>query len=153
MKKAERMRSLQNSRPRAKNRGEMPSLFERLIVAANYITFGLVGFVWLIINAIRNNRMSSYMQYHIFQSFFLVMFYFLFIKFIEFIAMILCWIPFLRGLVTRLLFYINLPVIGHYSIISGTVALVILYLVLTSIQGLYSYIPWVSDIIGKNVRR
>ena len=67
--------------------------------------------------------------------------------------MILCWIPFLRGLVTRLLFYINLPVIGHYSIISGTVALVILYLVLTSIQGLYSYIPWVSDIIGKNVRR
>lgn len=147
------MRSLQNSRPRAKNRGELPSLFERLIVAANYITFGLVGFVWLIINAIRNNRMSSYMQYHIFQSFFLVMFYFLFIKFIEFIAMILCWIPFLRGLVTRLLFYINLPVIGHYSIISGTVALVILYLVLTSIQGLYSYIPWVSDIIGKNVRR
>lgn len=133
---------------------ETPSLLERIIVVANYITFGLVGFVYLIINAIRSGRMSAFLQYHIFQSFFLVMFYWLLTVFISLIAQILSFIPFVNILVLKLLFFFNNPMFfGRYSIVSGTVSLIILYLVLTSVQGQFSYIPWVSDIIKRTVRR
>lgn len=132
---------------------ENPRFIERIIAVANYLTFGMAGFVLLILSAIMGGRMSSFLQYHIFQSFFLTMLYFLLGKFLELIAMIFCWIPFLRGLIVKIYFYLNTPFFfGHYSFISGTVALIILYLVLTSIQGQRSYVPWVSDIIKRAVR-
>ena len=130
------------------------SLLDRLIVIVNYVTFGLVGFIYLIINAIRRDSLSSFMQYHIFQSFFLVMLYWLIGVFVSLIAQILSFIPFVNLLVLKLLFYLNAPIFfQHYSIVSGTVTLIIFYLVFTSFQGLYSYIPWVSDIIARSVRR
>jgi len=132
---------------------ERPILAERIIAVANYLTFGMVGFILLILSAIRGGRMSSFLQYHIFQSFFLVMLYWLIGKFAGLIAIILCWIPFLKWLVIRTFFYINAPFFfGKYSFVSGTVALIVLYLVLTSLQGQRSYIPWVSDIIKRAVR-
>ena len=133
---------------------EKITLADRLIVGLNYITFGLVGFIYLIINAIRGGRLSAYLQYHIFQSFFLVMLYWLLSIFISLIAQILSFIPFINILVLKLLFYFNTPFFfGRYSVVSGTVTLIIVYLVLTSFQGQYSYIPWVSDIIKRSVRR
>lgn len=130
-----------------------PSFIECLIAAVNYITFGLVGFIWLILNAIRGGRLTSFLQYHIFQSFFLVMFYWLLSVFISLIAQILSFIPFINMLILKLLFYFNTPFFfGHYSIVSGSVSLIILYLVFTSIQGQLSYLPWVSDIIKRMVR-
>ena len=133
---------------------EIPSIFERIVVGINYITFGLVGFVYLIICAVRGGGMTSFLQYHIFQSFFLVMFYWLLTVFVSLIAQILSFIPFINILILKLLFFFNNPVFfGHYSLVSGTVSLIILYLVLTSLQGQYSYIPWVSDIIKNAVRR
>lgn len=134
--------------------GDVPSLFERLLVGANYITFGLVGFAWLIINAIRGGKLTSFVQYHIFQSFFLVMFYWLLTVFTSLVAQVLSFIPFINVLVMKILFYFNAPFFfGQFSVVSGTVTLIIVYLVLTSFQGQFSYIPWVSDVIGKNVRR
>ena len=131
-----------------------PTFFERLIVVANYITFGIVGFAWLIINAIRGDKLTSFLQYHIFQSFFLVMLYWLLSVFISLIAQILSFIPIITILVLKILFYFNTPFFfGKYSLISGTVSLIILYLVLSSFQGKYSYIPWVSDIINRTVRK
>lgn len=138
----------------SKYMGDEPSLFERVLVGANYFTFGLVGFAWLIINAIRGGRLTPFVQYHIFQSFFLVMFYWLLTVFTSLIAQVLSFIPFINILVLKILFYLNTPFFfGQFSVVSGTVSLIILYLVLTSFQGQYSYIPWVSDVIGKNVRR
>ena len=131
-----------------------PSLFDRVLVASNYFTFGLVGFVWLIINAIRGGCLSPFLQYHIFQSFFLVMLYWLITVFVSLIAQILSFIPFINILVLKLLFYLNATFIfGRYSIVSGTVSLIILYLALTAFQGQYSYFPWVSDVIKRSVRR
>lgn len=133
---------------------DSPTFIERIIVILNYITFGIVGFIWLIINALLKGRLSPFLQYHIFQSFFLVMLYWLVTVFISLIAQILSFIPLINVLVLKILFYFNAPIFfGQYSIISGTVSLVILYLVLSSLQGKYSYIPWVSDIINRAIRR
>lgn len=133
---------------------ELPTLLERLIVVANYFTFGLVGFVWLILVALKRAKLTPFMQYHIFQTFFMVMLYWLLTVFVSLTAQVLSFIPFVNILVFKILFYFNAPFIfGHYSIITGTVSLIIIYLCLTSFQGQYSYVPWVSDIIGRNIRR
>ncbi|MCR5266194.1 MAG: hypothetical protein K6E29_06330 [Cyanobacteria bacterium RUI128] len=131
---------------------DRPSFIERIIVIANYITCGLVGFVWLILNAIRGGRLTPFLQYHIFQSFFIVMLYWLIGTFTNLLVQILSFIPFVNMLVLKLSFYFNTPFIFGYSIVSGTIVLIIAYLVLTSLQGQYSYLPWVSDIIKRMVR-
>lgn len=129
-------------------------LSDKIIVGLNYISFGLVGFIYLIINAIRGGRLNSFLQYHIFQSFFLVMLYWLLSVFVSLLAQVLSFIPLINVLVLKLLFYFNTPFFfSRYSIVTGTVTLIIVYLVLTSIQGQYSYIPWVSDIIKRSVRK
>ena len=57
-------------------------------------------------------------------------------------------------LVLKLLFYLNATVFfGRYSVVTGTVSLIIIYLALTSLQGQLSYVPWVSDVIKRSVRR
>lgn len=140
--------------PNFREHNSLPTLFERLIVVANYITFGFVGFIYLILVALKQVKLTPFLQYHIFQSFFLVMGYWLLSVFISLIVQILSFIPLINILVVKLLFYFNAQIIiGRYSIVTATVSIVIIYLCLTSIQGQYSYIPWVSDVIGKNVRR
>jgi len=142
------------SLPNFREYRSLPTLFERLIAVVNYFTFGMVGFVWLILVALKRAKLTPFLQYHIFQSFFLVMLYWLISVFIDLITRILAFIPFINLLVAKIIFYFNAPFIfNSYSIVTGTVSLVIIYLILTSVQGQYSYIPWVSDIIGKNVRR
>ncbi len=140
--------------PNFREHNSLPTLFERLIVVANYITFGLVGFVYLILVALKFVKLTPFLQYHIFQSFFLVMGYWLLSVFISLIVQILSFIPLINILVLKLLFYFNAQIIiGRFSIVTATVSLVILYLCITALQGQYSYIPWVSEVIGKNIRR
>ena len=130
------------------------TITERILAGINYFSFGLVGFIYLVINAIRKDRMSPFMQYHIFQSFFLVMLYWLIGVFISLLAQVLSFIPFVNLLVLKMLFYFNTPLFfGRYSVVSGTVSLIMIYLIFTALQGMYSYLPWVSDIIARSVRR
>lgn len=140
------------SLPISNGKMDKPSLIERIIVIANYITFGLVGFIWLILNAIRGGRLTSFLQYHIFQSFFLVMLYWLLGTFTNLVVQILSFIPFINMLILKISVFFNTPFIFGYSILTSVLVFIMVYLVLTSLQGQWSYIPWVSDIIKRMVR-
>ena len=129
------------------------SILDRLIAAATYISMGMVGFIWLIFCAVTKTNLKSFLKYHIFQSFFLVMAYFLFNIFVNLVVSILGIIPFINILVYKILFFFTAPIVFGFSIISFTVLVVMAYLVLTSLQGKYSYIPWFSNIIDSNVGR
>lgn len=128
-------------------------LIERLIAAATYVSMGMVGFVWLIICAVTKSNLKPFLKYHIFQSFFLVMAAFLINVFVGFIVSILGIIPFVNMLVYKLLFFFTAPMLMGYSIVNFGILLIMVYLVLTSLQGKYSYIPWISNIIDSNVGR
>ena len=129
------------------------SLLERLIASATYVTMGMVGFVWLIFCAITKTNLKPFLKYHIFQSFFLVMACFLINIFINLIVSILSVIPFINILVYKLLFLFTAPIAFGFSIVSFCMLVVMVYLVLTSLQGKYTFIPWVSNIINTNVGR
>ncbi len=124
---------------------------ERIISAASYLTAGGAGFIWLIIAALLKKHVTPFLLYHILQSIFLSIAYFLLATFAELIYVILYRIP----LINAIPFFVNMPIpfLFNLSIIQTITTAIILYLAITAGMGMYSYIPWVSDIINVNTGR
>ena len=59
------------------NNYEKPYFIEKLVSALSYITSGFVGFIWLLLGIFTKSRVRPFMKYHIFQSIFLAIAYFL----------------------------------------------------------------------------
>lgn len=129
-----------------------PLPMEKLIASLSYLTMGFVGFIWLLIGIFTKNSLRPYLKYHIFQSIFISIAYFLASAFIGFILNILSIIPVVNQLVLAFTFYFNAPILFGFSVIEFACFAVVLYLVITSIQGKFSYIPWVSEIVKANVQ-
>ena len=127
------------------------SLIERIISAASYLTAGGAGFIWLIITALLKKRPTTFLLYHIFQSIFISFAYFLLVILCEFIYVILAKIP----LINTIPYLINmpLPLLFNLSLIQAITSGTVLYLAITSFLGLYSYLPYVSNIINTNIGR
>lgn len=131
----------------------MPYMIERVIAALSYLTMGFAGFVWLIIGLFTQSKLRPFLQYHIFQSIFISIAYFLLCMILGFLLNILSFVPFINKLVAQITFFFNAPVLGPYSIIQAVLFGIIIYLTVTSFMGQYSRIPWISDIIDQNTGR
>lgn len=129
-----------------------PALIEKIIASLSYITFGFVGFIWLLIGIFTKNNLRPYLKYHIFQSIFLSIAYFLLGALLGLVMNILSVIPLVNQLVLQFTFYLNAPIFFGFSLIQTLVNTIIFYLVITSLQGKFSYLPWISEIIKANVR-
>jgi uncharacterized membrane protein len=132
---------------------EFPSLIDRIIAPLSYLTMGMVGFIWLIIGLFTNAKLKPFLQFHIFQSIFISLGFTVLSLFIGFLSNILSFIPLINKLVAQIAFLLNMPLLLGYSLIQIVIYAILLYLAGTSFVGKYSYIPWVSDIIDKNVSR
>ncbi len=131
---------------------EKPYMIERIVSALSYLTAGMVGFIWLILGVLTKSSLRPFMKYHIFQSIFLSMGYFLFLIILEQLSVIINWIPIVRNIFSMLLFPFIIPIVFGFSIVQILIYTVLFYLALTSFMGRYSYLPWISEIIKKNVR-
>jgi len=129
-----------------------PFLIEKIIAALSYITFGFVGFFWLLLGIFTKNSLRPFLKYHIFQSIFISIAYFLAGQLLGLIMNILSLVPIVNQLVLQFTFYLNAPLIFGFSLIQLVIYAIIFYLVATSIQGKYSYLPWISEIIQANVQ-
>ena len=125
-----------------------PYPIERILSAATYLTAGGVGFVWLIIAAFLRKQVTPFLMYHIMQSIFLSILFFLISIFGELVFVILNKIPVIKAIPD--LINMPLPFAFELSIVQVITTTIILYLAITSGLGYYSYIPWVSDIIRVN---
>lgn len=130
---------------------ESPVLIEKVIASLSYLTFSLVGFVWLIIGVITKNQLRPFLKYHIFQSIFLAMAYYLCCALLGIVMDALSLIPFVNQIILRFTYYLNAPFVFGFSTIQLAIYAVMAYLIFTSCRGKYSYVPWVSDIIKANV--
>lgn len=129
-----------------------PLLIEKVIASLSYITMGLVGFIWLLIGIFTKNNLRPYLKYHVFQSIFISIAYFLASALLGLIMSILSIIPLVNQLVLQVTFYFNAPFIVGFSVIQLAVYAVIAYLVVTCLQGKLSYLPFISEIIDANVK-
>ena len=128
-----------------------PYPIEKIISAATYLTAGGAGFIWLIIAAIFKKTVRPFLMYHILQSIFLSILFYLINIFMQLIGIIIYKIP----VINAIPYFINMPIqmfLG-LSILQICTTLIILYLAITSFLGYYSYIPWVSDIISGNYKQ
>lgn len=130
-----------------------PFMIERIVAALSYITMGFAGFIWLILGLFTRAELKPFMQYHIFQSIFISIAYFLLSMLCGFLLNILSFIPFINKLVAQITFLFNAPLFGPYSLIQAVLYTIVIYLTVTSFMGQYSRIPYVSDIIDQNVGR
>lgn len=131
---------------------DRPYMIERIVSALSYVTAGMIGFIWLILGVLTKSGLRSFMKYHIFQSIFLSMGYFLALIILDKVAVIINFIPIVRNIFSMILFPFVIPIIFGLSIIQILIYTVIFYLAVTSFMGRYSYLPWISEIIKKNVR-
>lgn len=132
---------------------EMPSMIERIVASLSYLTMGMAGFIWLIVSLFTNARLKPFLQYHIFQSIFISLGFTVLSLFIGFVSNILSFIPLINKLVAQIAFLLNMPLLFGYSLIQIVIYSVLIYLAGTSFMGKFSYIPWISDIIGQNISR
>ncbi len=124
---------------------------EKLIAAATYV-FPLVGFVFIIIAALMKKDMKPFLKYHIFQSIFIAFALWLILTGLSFAMNILSYIPLVKNVISMVTFFLNMPLFLGFSVITFIYFLFILYLILGVLRGVYSYVPWVSDIIKANLR-
>jgi hypothetical protein len=134
------------------NNTSEPLLIEKIIASLSYITSGFVGFIWLLVAYFTKNTLKSFLKYHIFQSIFISIAFFLLSAFLGLILNILSLIPLINQIILPITFYLNAPLFSNFSLIEIFMLALITYLVITSWQGKYSYIPWISEIIKDNVR-
>lgn len=133
-------------------RYDKPYMIERIVSALSYLSAGMIGFIWLILGVLTKSGLRPFMKYHIFQSIFLSMGYFLLLIILEQLSIVINFIPFVRNIFSMLTFPLMIPIIFGLSIIQILIYTLLFYLALTSLMGRYSYLPWISEIINKNVR-
>ena len=130
-------------------------LIERIISALSYPTAGMVGFIWWIIAIILKKSVRPFLIYHILQSIFISIAYYILLELYKLIFVIFAKIPLLNSLIFSFNNLINgsISIFYGYSLLQILTIAAVLYLSVTSFCGLYSYIPWVSDIINGNTGR
>lgn len=129
-----------------------PYLIERIVVSLSYLTMGFIGFIWLILGAFTKSQSSDFVRYHIFQSIFISILLFILNVLFGIINDVLSVIPFIKVLTQQIYYLFNAPMFMNYSIIQMVMYLFIAYLMITSALGIYTYVPFVSDIISQNVK-
>ena len=130
-----------------------PYPIERIVSSLSYITMGFAGFIYMLIGLFTRAQLRPFAQYHIFQSIVISILFFLLNYTFAFILNVLSYIPFINKLVAQLTFLLNAPLLLSYSIIQLVVFGLILYLTITSLLGMYTRIPYISDIIDQNTGR
>ena len=130
-----------------------PPMSDRIVSGLSYLSMGFIGFLWLLVCLFTRNPLKPFVQYHIFQSIFISIAYFLLSMICGFLMTVLSYIPLINKLVAAITFLLNSPFIGNYSFIQVILYTIIIFLTVTSFMGLYGRLPWISDIIDQNVGR
>ena len=125
-----------------------PYPIERILSAGTYLTAGGVGFVWLIIAAFLKKQVAGFLMYHIMQSIFISILFFLVSVLGSLVYVILYKIP----IINAIPYLINMPLtfLFNLSLVQMFTTVIILYLAISAGMGYYSYLPWVSNIIKGN---
>ncbi len=126
------------------------SLKDRLISGFTYLTFGLVGFIWLIISHLRQERPSPFNRFNIFQSIFIAIILYLLGLVFNIILGIVEIMPIIGPITVNIAYYLtDYPMILGYSVVNFAKIALILYLAVFAFMGRQGEVPWVSDTVRR----
>lgn len=117
----------------------------------------MAGFVWLVLGAIMKQSLRPFIKYHIYQSIFLSILFFIVSNFLILVVNMLQVIPVINLLAGAISYFFAVSIISlgflHLSIVQIGIFALVVYLSVGVINNKYSYLPWVSDIIKFNIGR
>ena len=124
------------------------SLADRLIATGSYLTLGLVGMVWLILNyLVVKKPMSKFLAYNVVQSFVLSILYAIFTSLYNIFIGILVGIPFVGKLFLFIHnFLFETPIFHTMNFVNFVTLILLLYLSLFAIFAYLPYVPFVTNI-------
>ncbi len=127
-----------------------PYAMERVISALTYLTLGWAGIIVLVIQAVTKKQPTRFVMYHILQSIFLCFGFYVVSELFNLLAVLIARIP----IINLLPIFLNMPVEALYglSLVQAVCYTVLIYLIITSLLGKYSFLPWVSNIIAFWIR-
>lgn len=134
-------------------RERKPYLIERIVVCLTYLSMGMIGFIWLVLGAFTRTESTNFVKYHVFQSIFISITLFLLNYLLGIITEMLSVVPIIKVLVANVYYLLNMPILLNYSVIQLVFYSFLIYAMVTSALGFYTYIPFVSDIIAQNFGR
>ena len=123
---------------------------ERVLASLCYLTLGWAAIILLIAQALFKLQPTKFVSYHIFQSVFIFFAYYVVSQLLGLVMIVISPIPVINNI--PLLFNSSVSMLGGMSIIEALVSIVLFYLVITSLLGKYSFLPWVSNIVRYWVR-
>lgn len=130
---------------------------EKVIAVLSYFSLGFIGFIWVVIGAITKQKLKPFLKFHIYQSIFLSILFFIVSNLLILVLNILGFIPYLNALLGFIAYFLSVSLINigniHLSLIQIAILIFVLYLSHGVVKNRYSYVPWVSDIIKYNVGR
>ena len=125
---------------------KIPSLLDRSICAATYLTGGTVGFVWLIYCSVQEKTISKFIRYHAIQSILLGVLVILVNEVIQYFYNFIHFLPFIGGILANIFgLFTTYPLLGGCSIYQLALLTFMMYMTLTSFQGQFTRIPWITE--------
>ena len=129
------------------------SPIEKIISTASYLTFGMVGMVWLIISYLLKKQLRYFLMYNIAQSMLISILFAIINIALGVIFRIFAIVPFLGIVAAKINLLISTPVIRmpfmSFSVIPLIVTLLLIYIVAGIIVGRIFYVPLLSNIMNK----
>lgn len=121
---------------------------EKIISALTYLTTGIVGFIWIIISQVSGSKIKPFLKFHIYQSIFLSILFYIFDLILQILVGIVVKLPVIGSLIYSVYFWLfDLKLLFGYSIVNALMFAIIIYLVLSALTGKSGKLPWASDIV------
>ena len=125
---------------------------EKVLSILSYITFGIVGFFWLLLANWKKKKIKYFLSYHIYQSIFIAVLLTLLNYFFEILFGIFSKIPFLEMFSAVLNYIFTVKIISVFGFQSTVVYLAVLilkiYLIVGVILGRNFYLPFVTKTVN-----
>ena len=126
------------------------SMPERIFSGLSCLTYGLVGFVWIIISHIRNRSLSSFARFHIFQSIFVFISIYVASIIFNILFGFVQIMPFIGSFFVDLKYFLTgYPLIFGMSMTSFLVQGLAIYMAVFAFRGKYAELPWFSDTVRR----
>lgn len=122
-----------------------PSLLDRILSAASYLTMGTVSFIIIILYGIQKKDMKPFLKYHTYQSLFIAVILTLIGMVLSILLQMVMMVPVVGEAISFGYKFINIPMLQGFSIMQIAISVLLLYFCITSLLGKFSYFPWISD--------
>jgi len=123
---------------------------DKIFSCLSCLTYGLTGFLWIIISHLRGQSLSSFARFHVFQSIFVFIAIYVVGLILNILLGIVQIMPFIGAFIINIVYFLKgYPLIFGLSAIPLLIQGLSIYMAVSAFLGKYAEIPGVSETVRK----